>query len=595
MNRPLRVQQLFNRWGAVLLRDQNHPSVVLWELFNESGGMDHKTFRAVTGELYDFVRSVDETRLILGNAGGWAVTELNYVDNHPPKSSDIDDWHYYPPFNAFTDVRELLNVRSHGKPLTVGEWGPIPYICDADKIKQQWSGKTPWYLSATSKETPGHRAWSGGYEERFYAWNLDKIYGNFTAFTEASDWYYFEGLKQQTDLMRMNGDIAGEVVWVADTTFHPVGLIDYFRNKKVFCDELSKIWTQTAVVLDIPARRNFWTGESVHADVHVSHFGKSSSLRGNARWNLEDSDLHGTITDFLVPSGEVRHIGRIEFRAPDLSQSKSVRLNVEVERNGEMIARNYLKLQLFPLSYRTPEVKSIMLRGPIPWRLEALGYDVKRLGDSIVPYGAVETGPRRFDLTGIDPSTPLVTTKLDTATLELLGKGATVLWLICADLLFTAAHLAEQKLDVSVLPFLRQHGLDLGKKSLAGHSDSFFIKKERGMFGRIPFNNPLAWPFEKVWPAHVIVGVKPENQTDMLAGAYGNMITSHALDMDGRWLSPNELNATILQCRYGKGRLLISTFELLEKKSIYDPVGAIMLNDLINYAHGPFDPVLRLD
>ena len=41
--------------------------------------------------------------------------------------------------------------------------------------------------------------------------------------------------------------------------------------------------------------------------------------------------------------------------------------------------------------------------------------------------------------------------------------------------------------------------------------------------------------------------------------------------------------------------LLISTFELLEKKSIYDPVGAIMLNDLINYAHGPFDPVLRLD
>ena len=117
-------QELFNRWGAVLLRDQNHPSVVLWELFNESGGMDYKTFRSVTGELYDFVRSVDETRLILGNAGGWAVTELNYVDNHPPKSSDIDDWHYYPPFNAFTDVPELLNVRSHGKPLTVGEWGP---------------------------------------------------------------------------------------------------------------------------------------------------------------------------------------------------------------------------------------------------------------------------------------------------------------------------------------------------------------------------------------------------------------------------------------------------------------------------------------
>jgi glycosyl hydrolase family 2 len=587
-------EELLNRWGAVLLRDQNHPSVVLWELFNESGGMDHKTFRTVTSELYDFVRSVDETRVILGNAGGWAVTELNYIDNHPPKSSDIDDWHYYPPFNAFADVRELLNVRSHGKPLTVGEWGPIPYICDADKIKQRWGGKAPWYLSATSKDTPGHRAWSGGYEERFYAWNLDKVYGNFKAFTEASDWYYFEGLKQQTDLMRMNGDIAGEVVWLADTTFHPVGLIDYFREKKVFCDELSKIWTPTAVVVDIPARRNFWASESVRADVHVSHFGDSSPFRGSVRWSIEESDLHGTISGFSIPAGEVRHIGQIEFQAPSLSQSKSVRLNVEVERNGSVIAQNYIRLQVFPLSYRTSDVKSIMLRGPIPWRLEALGYDVKRLGDSIVPYGAIETGPREFDLRGVDVNTPLVTTRVDAATLRLLENGTTVLCLVCGDLLFTAAHLAEQKLDMSVLPFLRQHGLELGSKSLAGHSDSFFIKKNSGLFGRIPFNNPIAWPFEKVWPEHVIVGIKPENHMDVLAGAYGNMITSHALDMEGRWLAPNEVNATILQCRYGKGRLILSTFELLEKKSVYDPVGTIMLNDLISYAHSRFDPMLRL-
>ena len=114
------------------------------------------------------------------------------------------------------------------------------------------------------------------------------------------------------------------------------------------------------------------------------------------------------------------------------------------------------------------------------------------------------------------------------------------------------------------------------------------------MVGRIPFNNPISWAFEKVWPEHVIVGVKPENQSDLLAGAYGNMIWSHALDMDGRWLPPNQLNATILQCRCRKGRLIISTFETLEKKSVYDPVGTIMLNDLIAYASGSFEPTLRL-
>lgn len=586
-------EELFKSWGAMVLRDQNHPSAVLWELFNEAAdkGIGRKNFNAITGELYDFINSLDETKLVLDSAGGWSITELNYIDNHPPKS-DLDDWHYYPEFNVFDDVRELLEIRSHGRPVTVGEWGPIPYICNADKIKDKWGGKTPWYLSAASKEDVSHMLWSDGrYEERFYGWNLDKIYGNFTAFTEASDWYYFEGLKQQTDLMRMNADIAGEVVWFADTTFHPVGLIDYFRDKKVFCDELSKIWTQTAVVADLPTRRNFWTGESVRADVYVSHFGENSSLQGDIRWSLEDSDLRGTIPGFSVPAAEVRLVGRIEFRAPDFSQSKWVRLNVEVERNGKVIAQNYVRLQVFPLSYRTPEVRSILLRGPIPWTFEALGYEVKRLGDQIIPSG-VESG--KVDRIGVDVSTPMVTTKLDPATLGLLEQGATVLWLICADLLFTAAHLPEQRLDASVLPFLRQHGLELGKKSLAGHSDSFFIKKNRGLFGRIPFNNPIAWAFEKVWPEHVIVGVKPENQADMLAGAYGNMIWSHALDMEGRWLPPNQVNATILQCRYGKGRLIISTFELLEKKCVYDPVGTIMLNDLISYAKGSFEPTLRL-
>jgi len=129
----------------MVLRDHNHPSAVLWELLNEEGGMGHKNFNIVSGELYDFIKSMDETRLVLDNAGGWAITELNYIDNHPPKS-DLDDWHYYPEFNVFEDVRELLEIRSHGRPVTVGEFGPIPYICNADKIKARWGGKKPWIL-----------------------------------------------------------------------------------------------------------------------------------------------------------------------------------------------------------------------------------------------------------------------------------------------------------------------------------------------------------------------------------------------------------------------------------------------------------------
>jgi len=91
----------------------------------------------------------------------------------------------------------------------------------------------------------------------------------------------------------------------------------------------------------------------------------------------------------------------------------------------------------------------------------------------------------------------------------------------------------------------------------------------------------------------VVVGVSPEHQADLLAGAYGMAIQSRTLNAEEKWI-PGEVNATILQCRHGKGRLIISTFELLARNINDDPVATMMLNDLIHYASGSFEPTLRL-
>ena len=108
------------------------------------------------------------------------------------------------------------------------------------------------------------------------------------------------------------------------------------------------------------------------------------------------------------------------------------------------------------------------------------------------------------------------------------------------------------------------------------------------MFERIPFKNPMAWGFERVWPQYVIRGIASDQEPDLLAGAFGNMIRSRALDVDGQWYE-GEINATLLQARYGKGRLIISTFDLLENCAD-DPVATIMLNDLVAYAASAFRP-----
>ena len=68
--------------------------------------------------------------------------------------------------------------------------------------------------------------------------------------------------------------------------------------------------------------------------------------------------------------------------------------------------------------------------------------------------------------------------------------------------------------------------------------------------------------------------MKPKDHKDILAGAYTNLL--------------NRQRATIAQYRCGKGRLVISTVNLVEQ--IHDdPVAVPILTDLIEYVTGDVD------
>lgn len=71
-------------------RDGNHPSIVIWGLYNEEWGLDwdipgskRRTDAAITA--YDVLRALDQTRPIVENSG-WSHVR-----------SDLVDWHYYEP------------------------------------------------------------------------------------------------------------------------------------------------------------------------------------------------------------------------------------------------------------------------------------------------------------------------------------------------------------------------------------------------------------------------------------------------------------------------------------------------------------------
>ena len=95
------------------------------------------------------------------------------------------------------------------------------------------------------------------------------------------------------------------------------------------------------------------------------------------------------------------------------------------------------------------------------------------------------------------------------------------------------------------------------------------------MFDRVPFENPYIWQFLKIWPTAALSNVKPADHADILAGGYMNLLNSQV--------------ATMVQYRYGKGRLIISTHDL--PGHVHDdPAAVVVFNDLLQYATGGFRP-----
>lgn len=104
----------------------NHPSVVIWVIFNEGWGQYD------TGRLTDFVRGLDNTRLI-NSVSGWVL--LNY--------GDIYDIHTY-------DVIPRSPENMPDRAIVVGEYGGIGYA-----VKDHlWNpGKRNWgYQKYNSQE-----------------------------------------------------------------------------------------------------------------------------------------------------------------------------------------------------------------------------------------------------------------------------------------------------------------------------------------------------------------------------------------------------------------------------------------------------------
>src|SRR5204863_6867838 len=111
-----------------------------------------------------------------------------------------------------------------------------------------------------------------GVQDRFKQFKFDRIFPDYDALAEATQWHQFESLKYEIEQMRMQESIQGYVITeFTDINWESNGLLDMWRNPKAYARELSEI-QQPDAIATAPATHNFWRDEPVEVPMAVSHY-----------------------------------------------------------------------------------------------------------------------------------------------------------------------------------------------------------------------------------------------------------------------------------------------------------------------------------
>ena len=303
---------------ALIDRDFNHPSVVIWSLYNEEWGIGHaedepfiwedtekQTYLA---EFYETATNWDPTRLICDNSG-WAHVATDINDYHryfasPDRSAawgeDLDAMEFHP-----EDNYAATHTDPHSAPVIVSEFG-MWGLSDTEALEAFYGGEPDWYnhpFLTGSEDSVNERQVHlesnlrspAGFEKRFEESMLSRTFDDLAELTDVWQWREYHSIKDVIEQMRVHNGISGYIITeFSDIEWEFNGILDYRREQKAFHDEFAAINSELLVVADLDSHV-VWGGHEVDASVTVVNDGRDVH-RGTVAWTLR-ADATGEAVD----------------------------------------------------------------------------------------------------------------------------------------------------------------------------------------------------------------------------------------------------------------------------------------------------------
>jgi hypothetical protein len=533
---------------GILERDGHHPSIIIWTIINENWGMDlanDANQRAWLKDTYHWLKALDPARLV--------------VDNSPCISnfhveSDLDDYHFYRSIPdqrkewdqiiaefasrpAWTYSQNGDQVRSGKEPLIVSEFGNWG-LPDADLLVDQ-QGRDPWWFQTGLDWSQGV-VYPQGVRQRFRNLGLDRPFGSWKKFVEATQWQQYLALKYEIEVMRRYPEICGYVITeLTDVHWECNGLLDMARNPKVFTGELAKLNADT-VIIPTWERVAYWSGETVQIGLTLSHVGGQPLPPARLTWRLDTGETAGEFATPIMKMGQVLPIANLSLTAPELPEPAVAHLLFELRTpDGKLLASNSLNLSIQPRR-QPPQQVGILWAADreLRERLQHLGY---------------ATTP------DLETADLVVTSKIDDRLLAHLCDGGRLL--VLAD---------RAGCTGRVLPGIQLVARQ-GTPWIGDWASAFSWVVRKGPFARLPGGPLVDHSFDRTIPEYVLTGFR-EWDYHMLV---------HAGEFVG-WI--HKPAVMIGERHYGKGRAVLNTFRLENEAVGVDPTSTALLEGLIELA-----------
>lgn len=542
----LRAERMF---AEIMMRDWNHPCLVLQTIINESWGVNLKDAeqRAWLKHTFEQVKSILSPlgRLVIDNSPCEGTFHLK---------SDIEDFHNYysqPDQTKLWDqfVSDFAaraswtyspfgdEERSGQEPLVVsefGNWG-LPKL----------PSELPWWFHHAFGQREVTRP--SGVVERFHIFKLDRIFADYDELAEETQWHQFFSLKHEIESMRSQPAIQGYcVTGMTDVHWEVNGLLDMWRNQKVFSEELQRLQEQDCVLARIQ-KVNFLAEEVVDLPVLLSHYSGRDLAGSRVLWGTDTAQGGVIRIPDSIPEGTLTSLGSIRFAMPAVESPTRVSVTVVVRaKNGSRICENSYSLYTYPRPQPLQDM-SILFHDPLgsspglDGQLQGAGYTVGRFASE------KQSGNR-----------VLLTTVLDEQVMHFLMEGGRALVLADSEDAFPSS--APYKCT-------RRSNTWLDGRWFSNYN---WIDPAAEPYRGLTFNRLLGFESRDVVPDYVIEGVEPEMFGDVLAG------------MTLGWLNLN--NALSLQVSVGSGKALLTTFRFPQYG--VDPYSTHLLNRYLNYVPG---------